>query len=799
MHRLTGDDLAARRAWLMRSAAFATLALVAACGGGGGGVGSTPTPPTPTPTTTPTPTPTQTPPVTPTPTPAPAPAPTPTPTPGASYDTAEYRATVGAVSMNALAAYNKGATGAGVNVAIIDTGIDLQSAEFDNRISSASRDLAGNASIDDQAGHGTAVAFTIAGRRNGAGSHGVAFDSTLIVLRGDTPGTCTTTSTTGDSGCSFNDDNIARGVDVARQSGAKVINISLGGDGPSSSALVSAVNRATAAGIVIVVAAGNDGAANPSASALFANQDSVSRNLVIIAGSVGTNAARTAGADAISSFSNKAGSSAAHYLTAVGEQVRAPDENNTAYLWSGTSFATPQIVGAIALLAQAFPNLTGAQIVDLLYRTARDAGAVGVDPVYGNGVLDLTRAFQPVGTTAVAGTATAVSATSNATLSAPMGDAQQGVLGTVILDGYQRAFAIDLARTIQRSGPTRTLAGALQSTQRNVALAAGGMTIAMTIAPRANGDVAIDRTAFSTADQRSARAIAAMVTQRIGTRTAMGFAFSQGSAPLTAQLAGQGDPAFLVASGVGAGFDSLAHAASAIRQQVGGVGIAAAIESGDVLARRDPLLAGVSGYRRSGYDRVTLAFDARVGTLAAMISASQLAERDTLLGARFDGSLGAPRATSRFVETRLRWQPGGGWTLGASVRQGWTDAILQGAVGGTGTLRTNAFAADIGRDGVFSHGDSIGLRIAQPLRVASGGVDYRLPTGWDYASASVSDWTVQRMNLAPTGREIDVEARYSVPLLGGGLQSNLFWRRDPGNFAVLAPDYGVAFRYALGF
>ena len=55
------------------------------------------------------------------------------------------------------------------------------------------------------------------------------------------------------------------------------------------------------------------------------------------------------------------------------------------------------------------------------------------------------------------------------------------------------------------------------------------------------------------------------------------------------------------------------------------------------------------------------------------------------------------------------------------------------------------------------------------------------------------------MNLAPQGREIDVEARYSRPWLGGEVQTNLFWRRDPGNFAALSPDYGLALRWSAGF
>ncbi len=77
------------------------------------------------------------------------------------------------------------------------------------------------------------------------------------------------------------------------------------------------------------------------------------------------------------------------------------------------------------MLAQAFPNLTGAQIVDILYQSARDAGAAGDDAVYGQGVLDLTRAFSPIGTSSVAGTHSAASLNVNATLSAPMGDVQQ--------------------------------------------------------------------------------------------------------------------------------------------------------------------------------------------------------------------------------------------------------------------------------------------------------------------------------------------------------------------------------------
>ena len=57
------------------------------------------------------------------------------------------------------------------------------------------------------------------------------------------------------------------------------------------------------------------------------------------------------------------------------------------------------MAGALALLLEAFPNLTGRQAVDILLRTARDAGDAGPDVIYGRGLLDIAQAFKPVGAT----------------------------------------------------------------------------------------------------------------------------------------------------------------------------------------------------------------------------------------------------------------------------------------------------------------------------------------------------------------------------------------------------------------
>lgn len=676
---------------------------------------------------------------------------------------------------------------------MIDSGIDLQSAEFDNRIDPASTSTAGNATIDDESGHGTAVAFTLAGRRNNTGTHGIAFNATLLVLRTDTPGTCTSTAANS-TGCSHDDSNIAAALDVARINGARVVNISLGGS-PASFALVRAIDRATAAGVIIVIAAGNDGTANPDPLAAIATNTAVSRGLVIIAGSVGTN-------DVISDFSDRAGTGANYFLTAVGERVRAPDQNNTPFLWTGTSFSAPQISGAAALLAQAFPSLTAAQIVSILYTSARDGGAAGIDEVYGRGILDLTRAFAPLGATALAGTAAQVSLSSNAMLAAPMGDARQSQLSTVVLDGYRRAFGVELGQTIHGAPVERPMSTMLLTGQRQFAASAGDMLIAVTIAPGRQA-ARVERLMLAPGDAEQARTLAASIISRLGSKTRFAIGFSQSAAAMTAQLVGRRDPAFLVARGPDQtqSLNSSVGTSMAVRQSFGPWGLTLAVESGSVSSPSfaTPSLARIR-YDHSGYDLAAIGVDHRLGATTTGLTISHLREYQTLLGAHFSEGLGGTRGASWFADANLRWASDAGWTIGAAYRRGWTFASTSAGLIGRGMVGSEAFAADFGKDRVFSAADSFGLRISQPLRVTAGsGIDLHLPSYYDYATGNVASYLDQRLNLAPTGREIDMEARYMLPLGRGSLQTNLFLRRDPGNIAALSDDYGLALRYAIGF
>lgn len=762
--------------------ALLSIALLSACGGGGSPPASTPTPaPAPVPT------------------PAPTPAPAPTPS---SFNTAEFGRSGGPSQHGALTAYNAGATGRGIVVGVVDGGINTNSAEFAGRIHPDSNDFAGSRGIKDEGGHGTAVSSVIAAAKNDTGAHGMAFDASLLVLRTDTPGSCATDDPNDpdDDGCSHLSSAIAAGINQARISGARVLNISLGGDSAGSQ-VRNAIASATAAGTIVVVSAGNDGNAAPDG---FAAEVAASGNgLVIIAGSVGET-------NGISTFSNRAGTQAEHFLTALGERVRANDHEDTAFLWSGTSFSAPQISGAAALLAQAFPNLTGAQIVQLLLSSARDAGTAGADDVYGRGILDIAAAFQPRAGSSLAGTKIAVDPNAGGgQTSAAMGDAalQGQNVGAVILDGFDRAFALDLAQGIRAAAPEFRLTAALGGGQRHMSASGGGVQIAMQIGRSRAGVVDSRNLLLSGADAQKAELLAASVVTQLSPELKIAFGFRQGAGALVSKMQASASPAFLVAPSPAheRGFHGRAKSALAVRHEMGGFGLTVSAESGTayVDSRNSAGLDYQNAFNRDrfGFSGLGLTLDRRLGRASLSLAANWLGESDTILGSRFGETIGASGAQSWFVDGRADFDLSGvfgdGWHSSASWRQGWTSVDRATLLAG-GTLKTSSFAADISKTGLFGASDRIGFRFAQPLRVSAGGLNLHLPVGYNYQTGETT-FGQRTLNLAPQGRELVSELTYGTALWGGYLSTNLFWRQEPGHFENVSDDLGGAVRFQLKF
>jgi len=164
-----------------------------------------------------------------------------------------------------------------------------------------------------------------------------------------------------------------------------------------------------------------------------------------------------------------------------------------------------------------------------------------------------------------------------------------------------------------------------------------------------------------------------------------------------------------------------------------------------------------------------------------------------LLGGRMSDVLGGGGASSLFLDSEAQRELGSGWSATLSARRGWTT--FNG-----GKFQTGAYGFDLAKAGVLGSSDRLGFRIAQPLRVESGGFSLMLPTSYDYATGTATN-SLSRMSLSPKGREIDGEVSYGRTWLDGNawLGGNLFYRRDPGHFANSPDDVGAAIRFSLGW
>ncbi|MGW5565840.1 S8 family serine peptidase [Streptomyces tendae] len=287
--------------------------------------------------------------------------------------------------IGAPVAWERGYDGTGVTVAVLDTGIDAGHPDVSASIKDKVDFTGTSATAKDGHGHGTHVASTVLG--SGAASDGrnkgVAPGARLLVGKVcDDEGQCP-------------DDAIIAGMDWAAHSGAKVVNMSLGGeptDGtdPTSQAL-NELSRAT--GTLFVVAAGNSGLIAQKVVSPGSADDALT------VAAVDKN-------DKMAQFSNRGprvGDGAAKpdiaapgvaivAARAAGTSMGTPvDQYYTAA--DGTSMATPHVAGAAAVVAQQHPELTGRQIKALLMDTASDLG----HDLYaqGTGLVDLATATNP--------------------------------------------------------------------------------------------------------------------------------------------------------------------------------------------------------------------------------------------------------------------------------------------------------------------------------------------------------------------------------------------------------------------
>src|SRR6185295_1207072 len=355
-----------------------------------------------------------------------------------------------------------GYNGSGVIIGIVDFNFNFAFSEVNYSAASLGPDAHSRALYEAQIGqlattdqHGHAVAAVAAGQKNDSGIHGIAYGAQVLAV--DYFSNVNSTAVT-QSGVLI---HVSDPWTYLTAHGARIVSLSVGYEASdvipnppvvSEAYVVDSAAIAVANGALLVSSAGNAGGANPSLSNFDIIDDIGAMHVpasgpgaFIIAGGVD-------GSNHIASFSDRAGTGKDYYLVAPAVDLVFP-WNGSLYTGSGTSFSAPLIAGAAAIVLQRWPNLTGRQVADILFQSATDLGAPGVDAIYGHGLLNVYAALQPLGmsTLAVANGPNPALGNSAMMLSPAFGDAPQfkaALKNVTILDGFERDFAVDLSHQV---------------------------------------------------------------------------------------------------------------------------------------------------------------------------------------------------------------------------------------------------------------------------------------------------------------------------------------------------------------
>jgi subtilisin family serine protease len=412
-------------------------------------------------------------------------------------------------AVGASKAWARGITGKGVVIGIVDNGFDVNHSDIKGKVIG----LTNTGFTATAVGvHGTQMASIAAGKLDGWGTVGVAPDAQLVLFQANSA----ISSSNGLSGTGINMSAVIKAMTLAEKAGASVINLSLGSNfdptfqkttlqvspgifrAPSnynstvtggksylygnSMKDVAAFANATSKS-VIVVSSGNAGTKYAQIPAAFVTQTDANGNLLMGGRAliVGNVVGDGKGGWTMNANSNQAGTLCNSftgnvcndkyyvkdfYVVAPGTGMwgSVPDAGRTAAgikaggtngigSVTGTSPAAAVVSGGIALLKQAWPQLSSAQMVHLVKTTATDMGAKGVDEVYGHGMVNFDKATQPQGLLTIAnfkGYATAIPLTasgvaSSGSASLKTSSVLQNVQG---LDSYNRNYTLDMTRAV---------------------------------------------------------------------------------------------------------------------------------------------------------------------------------------------------------------------------------------------------------------------------------------------------------------------------------------------------------------
>ncbi len=316
-----------------------------------------------------------------------------------------------------------GLTGKGVTVAVIDSGLDSSHADFAGRVKgtfnfeggwmfdsyqdgSISNEVAegtGRYAAVDEIGHGTHVASTIGGSGaaaktatgSGADYSGVAPDVSFVGFK-------VASAAQGvvyDFGWEANTmAAIEYLMEHNKELGVSIVQNSWGifeVDNPDSEPVIQMVRAAVNSGLIFVFSAGNNGGPNtvgwPGA---MGNVITVGSTLKVAPYGMSSFSSRGPQVDVTAPGSDIIAARSKGAVIDLGNDATPPRDMPNYMAISGTSMSSPHVSGVVALLKQAYPELTGPVAEEILERTSVDLGSKGKDDNYGWGFVDAFRAGQ---------------------------------------------------------------------------------------------------------------------------------------------------------------------------------------------------------------------------------------------------------------------------------------------------------------------------------------------------------------------------------------------------------------------
>jgi len=334
--------------------------------------------------------------------------------------------------INIHKAYGYGLTGSGETIAIIDAGFNVSHNELNAKTITQYGTQTAATGVNATADHGLIVSSVAAGEDDGTGMQGVAPSASLHLasynqINGNTYYPTHWANATDNAssavvqnnswGINYQIDTLQSDISSNSWTNAYGIAQKFHSSGytaneASANAYITALNNFQDHGVIVYALSNTtsytDADFQAALPVLFSNLEEawITAVNVEITGSSGN--------ETYTRKSAPCGSTAKYCLGADGYQIvgAAYDDSNTSSYWagvSGTSFVAPQISGAIAVLAEAFPNHTPAELTDRLLASAdntffsHDAAITfgngvdhGYDDEFGHGILDIYAALNPI-------------------------------------------------------------------------------------------------------------------------------------------------------------------------------------------------------------------------------------------------------------------------------------------------------------------------------------------------------------------------------------------------------------------